>query len=119
MTTIKIEEPFNDLLKKHLLFALFFLTTFSFISCSHKIASDAFLDEYEKVVVKWEEKAKDSKLTYADLADMNSEILKLTEREKEFKDKSVSELKPEQQERLFKLMARLTEVTTNISNNLK
>ena len=102
---------------KTIIFALFCLTTFSFISCSHKNATDAFLDDYEKVVVKWEEKAKDGKLTFSDLADINSETLKLAERGEEFKDKSVNELKPEQQERLFKLMARFTEVTTKISNN--
>ena len=102
---------------KTIIFALFFLTAFSFISCSNKNTTDTFLDDYEKVVVKWEEKAKDGKLTLADLTDLNSETLKLAEREKEFKDKSVNELKPEQQERLFKLMARIKEVTIKISNN--
>lgn len=93
------------------------MTTFSFISCSNKNTTDAFLDDYEKVVLKWEEKAKDGKLTFANLAEINSETLKLAEREKEFKDKSVNELKPEQQERLLKLMARFTEITIKISNN--
>lgn len=102
---------------KTIIFALFCLTIFSFISCSHKNATDAFLDDYEKIVVKWEEKSKDGKLTFADLTDINSETLKLAEREKEFKDKSVNALNPEQQERLFKLVARFTVVTTKISNN--
>jgi len=100
---------------KTIIFALFCLTTF--FSCSNKNTTDAFFDDYEKVVIKWEEKAKDGKLTFADLADINSETLKLAEREKKIKDKSVNKLKPEQQERLFKLMARLTEVTTKITNN--
>jgi hypothetical protein len=86
-------------------------------ACSNKNSVDTFLNNYEKVVVKWEQKSKDGKLTMTDLADINVEVLSFAEQEKELKDKSLKEMTPEQQTRLLKLVTRLTVVTTNISNN--
>ena len=101
--------------KKALLFLTVLLTVH--LGCNNKNKVDNFLDEYENVVVKWEQKAKKGNLTFQDFSEINAETLKLAEKEEQLKDKSVKNITPEQQEHLYKLMTRLTEVTTKITNN--
>lgn len=105
--TIKIKQIAMSFL---ILFSLF--TT----SCSNENSVDSFLNDYEKVVVKWEEKANDGELTFNDLAEIQKETMKLAEREEKLKDLKADELTAEQQQKMYDLVTRLTAVTTKISN---
>lgn len=85
-------------------------------SCNNENSVDSFLNDYEKVVLKWEEKANDGELTFNDLAEIQKETMKLAEREEKLKDLKADELTAEQQQKMYELVARLTAVTTKISN---
>lgn len=101
---------------KQIVMSFLILTSLFATSCSNENSVDSFLKDYEKVVVKWEEKANDSELTFNDLAEIQKETLKLAEREEKLKDLKADELTAEQQQKMYDLVARLTAVTTKISN---
>lgn len=105
--TIKIKQTVMSFLILVSLFAT---------SCNNANSVDSFLNDYEKVVVKWEEKANDGELTFNDLAEIQKETMKLAEREEKLKDLKADELTAEQQQKMYDLVARLTAVTTKISN---
>lgn len=104
--TIKIKQTVLSFLILVSLFAT---------SCNNANSVDSFLNDYEKVVVKWEEKANDGELSFNDLAKIQEETMKLSEREEKLKDLKADELTAEQQQKMYDLVARLTKVTTKIN----
>lgn len=88
----------------------------SIYSCKEDNSVDSFLNNYEKIVLKWEEKAENGNLTFTDLSEIQKEMIKIADKEKSLKELKAGDLTVEQQEKLYNLITRLTKVTTKISN---
>ena len=79
------------------------LISFIVIGCSNKSRVDSFLNEYESVIKKWEQKSeKESLRNYA--AEINKESLELTKKSDELKnDYPIKEWDKSQVDRFIKL----------------
>jgi hypothetical protein len=92
---------------KPLILLLMYLT----ISSCNQNKVDSFLNDYEKVIVKWEEKSNEGKLSSSDVNDMYADYEKLLAKGKEDEEK-LKEATPEQQVRTAQLSARMTALIT-------
>jgi len=99
-----------------LLVAFLTFILMSIYSCKEDNSVDSFLNNYEKIVLKWEEKAENGNLTFTDLSEIQKEMIKIADKEKSLKELKAGDLTVEQQEKLYNLITRLTKVTTKISN---
>jgi hypothetical protein len=82
--------------------------------CNNHKSVDSFLDDYEKNVVKWEEKSQEAPLTQKDFTEISNDVMKMEAYQTELKDKKVEELTPEQQQRMIDLAGRLSVVVSKI-----
>lgn len=92
---------------------LIFLILF-FIGCSSDPV-DKFLNEYEKVVEKWESKANSSTISLSDINELNQASLKFSEKAQELK--RAKDFSPDQLKRYVELSSRFSNALLKMSKN--